>query len=90
MDSVGHVDGVRIGRVRSIDKAYQAAIAALRRPNARIIRQCRRAFLIHSRPTTRQLLEYCYPGQARKHWHYWSIYRALKRLSVANVLPKQR
>jgi hypothetical protein len=74
-------DDVRNGRLRPRDKAYQAAIAALPR-EGRIIRQVRRCLIVNPRPTMKDLRSWAYPGRAREHWHYRSIYRALRRLSV--------
>ena len=69
-------------RQRSIARARQSFIAADPR-EGRIMRQVRRAFIASSaRPlTTGELLDWCH-GRPRRHWHYWSIYRAAPRYAV--------
>jgi hypothetical protein len=65
------------------DNARMRAIAARFR-EGRVIRQIRRAMIAASgRPLfTRELIEWCYPGRERQHWHYWSVYRAVKRYGI--------
>jgi hypothetical protein len=67
------------GRARSTDKAYMRAIASLPR-QGRIIRQLSRCFIVNPRPTMKDLRNWAYPGRKREHWHYRSIYRALRDL----------
>jgi hypothetical protein len=71
------------GRSRSRDTGFMTAIAGLPR-EGRIMRQVRRAFVAHSgQPLrTRDLLDWAFPAQPRRHWHYWSIYRAAPRYAV--------
>ena len=86
-----HVIGSTAGlkerqRSRSIARARQSFIAALPR-EGRIRRQTRRAFVASDgRPLSMtELRQWCYPGQARQHWHYWSITRALHRLGATSL-----
>jgi len=51
----------------------------------RVMRQCRRAMIAAGgRPLfTRELLRWAYPHLGRfQCWHYWSVYRALKRYAI--------
>ena len=73
------MDSIRNGRARSIDKALAAFNATLPR-RGRLIRQLSRCFLVYSRPTPKQMREYCYPGRKRQHWHHTNIYRALRNI----------
>ena len=74
-------------RPRSIDKALAAFNAALPR-QGRIARQCGRAFIVSKgQPVSmRELRErWCYPRQPFKHWHAWSIIRALRKLGAQRI-----
>jgi hypothetical protein len=33
----------------------------------------------------RQLRTFCYPSQARRHWHQTNIYRALRKLGAQRI-----
>jgi len=72
------------GRPRHRDRARMLVIAALPR-EGRIRRQTRRAFIARNPRSMTELREWCYPGQARRHWHYWSITRALRRLGAQRI-----
>jgi hypothetical protein len=62
------------------------AIASLPRPNARIVRQCRYCLIANDGiASMRQLREYCYFGEQRRHWHYRSIWRALMKLGAQRI-----
>ena len=74
-------------RPRPIDKALAAFNAALPR-QGRIERQCKRAFIVSDgQPVSmRELRErWCYPRQPFKHWHTWSIIRALRRFGAERI-----
>ena len=72
-------------RRRSIDTARLSFDAALPRLG-RVARQCRRAFYAHDGiATMTQLRQWCFAGQRRQHWHYWSITRALRRLNAVSL-----
>jgi hypothetical protein len=74
-----------IGRPRSRGRPKYLVIAAPRR-EGRVIRQARRAFIACGRPLTMtELREWCFAGQERKHWQYWSITRALRRLGARSL-----
>ena len=76
---------MRIARRRSIDRTRLIAIAALPRQGA-IIRQTRRCLIAHNGVVSmRQLRAWCYPQQDRRHWHYWSIARALRKLEAQRI-----
>jgi len=68
------------------DRARMLVIAALPR-EGRVQRQTRRAFVAHSgQPLTMsELRQWCFAGQDRQHWHYWSIMRALRRLGATSL-----
>ena len=68
------------------DKGLAAFNPSLPR-RGRVARQCKRAFIAHQfQPVTMATLrQWCFPGQPRKHWHYGSIYEALKRLGARRV-----
>jgi hypothetical protein len=72
------------GRVRSIARAARSFNPSLPR-EGRLARQCRRCFVANRVVSMRQLREWCYPGQARQHWHYSGIYLALRRLGAKRV-----
>jgi len=61
------------GRSR-IARALAAFNAALPR-RGRVITQCKRAFLAHHPDpvTMTTLRQWCFAGQPRQHWQYWSI-----------------
>jgi hypothetical protein len=74
-------------RPRSIDTALAAFNAALPR-QGRIGRQVKRAFIVsNGQPVSmRELRErWCYPRQPFKHWHAWSIIRALRKLGAQRI-----
>ena len=71
-------------RARYRDRTHLKAIAALPR-EGRIRRQTRRAFVARNPRSMTELREWCYPGQPRQHWHYWSITRALRRLGAQRI-----
>jgi len=74
-------------RPRPIDKALAAFNAALPR-QGRIERQCKRAFIVSEGQAVsmRELRErWCYPRQPFKHWHTWSIIRALRKLGARRI-----
>jgi hypothetical protein len=73
-------------RRRFTDSAAQSAIAALPR-RGRVITQCYRAFLAHHPDpvTMSELRRWAFAGQPRRHWHYWSITRALRRLNAVSL-----
>jgi hypothetical protein len=75
-----------VARPRTPDSGFMRAIAALPRPNARIMRQTRRCLLVNDGTASmRQLREYCFLYRPREHWHYKSIRRALAKLGVARI-----
>jgi hypothetical protein len=54
------------------------------------MRQCRQAFIAYNRPlTTAELREWCYPDQARKHWHYAGVVRAGCATSARCIAPER-
>ena len=70
------------GRARYRNRDWLKLIAAPKR-SGRVMKQTRRAFIARNGPLSMtELREWCYPGQARQHWHYWSITRALRRLGA--------
>ena len=73
------------GRSR-IARALAAFNAALPR-DGRVIAQCRRCFLAHdSQPVSvSKLRQWAFAGRPRRHWHYKSIARALRRLNARQV-----
>jgi hypothetical protein len=72
-------------RRQPVDIARMRAIAALPREGS-TTRQCRRCFIAHDgQATMTQLREWAYPREPRKHWHYWSVYRALMRLNAKRI-----
>jgi hypothetical protein len=74
-------------RPRPIDKALDAFNAALPR-QGRIGRQVNRAFIVsQGGPVSmRELRErWCYPRRPFKHWHAWSIIRALRKLGAHRI-----
>jgi hypothetical protein len=85
MQVIGSSAGLN-GRARSIARARQSFIAALPR-EGRIAKQCRRCFVARDfKPVSMtELRRWAYPGQARQHWHYWSITRALRRLGATTL-----
>ena len=73
------------GHPRSRSRAYQMAIAAKSRPNARVRRAVSRCFIVsNGQPIlTREVLSRAFPKQQRfSSWHYWSAYRALRGVAV--------
>jgi hypothetical protein len=49
--------------------------------------QCRRCLTAHDGIVSmKQLRSFAYVGQPRQHWHYWSIYAALRRLNAKRYL----
>jgi hypothetical protein len=73
------------GRAAYRTRAWCRAIAALPR-EGRIGRQTRRALIArHGIASMRELRDWCFPGQPRRHWHYFSITRALKRLGAQRI-----
>jgi hypothetical protein len=73
-------------RRRSIARARQSFIASLPR-EGRVRRQCRRCFIAHSgKPVSMtDLRQWCFAGRERRHWHYWNIKRALRRLGAERI-----
>ena len=72
-------------RERSITRARQSFNAALPR-EGRIARQSRRCFLARKGVASlRELREWCYPAQDRRHWHQTNIYRALRKLGARRI-----
>jgi hypothetical protein len=79
--------GELVKRPRSIDTALAAFNAALPR-QGRIGRQVKRAFIVSNGQSVsmRELRErWCYPRQPFKHWHAWSIIRALRKLGAQRI-----
>jgi len=73
------------GRARYRARARMIVIAALPRQGA-IIRQTRRCLIAHDGlATMRELRSWAYPGQPRRHWHYFSITRALRRVGAQRI-----
>src|SRR5262249_19107643 len=73
------------GRSRSQNRAHMAAIAARKRPNARIRLAVRRAFILSDGGliTCRMALERAFPRLRRFiPWHYKSARRALRQVAV--------
>jgi hypothetical protein len=69
------------GRARYRARDWLKVIAAARR-EGRVMRQIRRCFIARGRPlTTGELCDWSF-GRPRRHWHYWSIYRAAPRYAV--------
>jgi hypothetical protein len=72
-------------RSRSIAKARLSFNPALPR-EGRVMRACRHALIARDGLVSmRDLRSWAYPGQSRQHWHYWSIYEALKRLGARRI-----
>jgi hypothetical protein len=72
-------------RERSIATARLSFNPALPR-EGRVMRGCRRALIARDGLVSmRELRSWCYPSQPRQHWHYWSIYEALKRLGAQRI-----
>jgi len=72
-------------RSRSIGTARLSFNAALPR-EGRIARQSRRCFLARQGVASlRELREWCYPSQERRHWHRTNIYRALRKLGAKRI-----
>jgi hypothetical protein len=72
-------------RKRSADRTRMFVIAALPR-TGRLVRQCRRAFVIgRGVVSMKQLRAWCYPDQKRQHWHQTNIYRALAKLGARRI-----
>jgi hypothetical protein len=69
-------------RARPRDRAYMRAIAAKRRGRGRVQIAVRRALIANPLAKTRDLLGWAYPRGERRHWHYWSVYRALSVLET--------
>jgi hypothetical protein len=79
--------GMRLnGRARSRGRPKHIVIAAPRR-SGRVITQTRRAFIASGgRPLSMtELRQWCFAGRERRHWHYWSITRALRRLGAISL-----
>jgi len=77
---------LKISARAQTDRPFMRAIAALPRPNARIIRQCRYCLVVHDGTASmRQLREYCFLNRPREHWHYKSIRRALAKLDAERI-----
>jgi hypothetical protein len=72
-------------RRASIARARASFNASLPR-EGRIQRACRRALIAHDGLAhMHQLRAWCYPGQARQHWHHGNIARTLKRLGAKRI-----
>jgi hypothetical protein len=51
-----------------------------------IARQCQRCFIAHNQTAHMgQLKSWCYAGREHRHWMYWNIKRALKRLGARQI-----
>src|SRR5262245_60000491 len=73
------------GRAAYRARAWLKAIRAPRR-QGKNVRQCRRAFVALARPlSTAELAQWCFPGQARKHWHYAGVVRAVRSLGARSI-----
>ena len=84
MNSIGSAQIRHLrGRSRYPNKAWALVIASRPR-EGRIQRQIRRAFIARARPLTMsELLPWAYPKLDHfKHWHRWSVRRALLRYAV--------
>jgi len=85
MQVIGRTASVKERRRRFTDSQAQSAIAALPR-EGRVARQCRRCFLANNQVARlRQLRTFCYPSQARRHWHQTNSYRALRKLGAQRI-----
>jgi hypothetical protein len=51
----------------------------------RLAGQSKRAFLAQPNPSMRDLCDWCYPGQPRRHWFYINIKRALRQLGAVQI-----
>jgi hypothetical protein len=72
-------------RARYRNRAWLKLIRAPKR-QGKNVRQCRRAFIAQDRPlTTAQLCEWCFAGQARKHWHYGAVVSAVRSLGARSI-----
>jgi hypothetical protein len=72
-------------RRRSITRARLSFDASLPR-EGRIARQCRRCLIAKDRPVTMtELKQWCYAGQEHRHWQYWNIKRALRKLGARQI-----
>ena len=69
-----------------IARARLSFNAALPR-QGRIVAQCRRAFIAHDfQPVSMaELKRWAYPGREHRHWMYWSIKRALRKLGARRI-----
>jgi len=77
-------------RQRALVKARARFNAALPR-QGRVQRQARRCLLARQGVASlRELREWCYPSQDRRHWHQTNIYRALAKLGAARCVPPRR
>jgi hypothetical protein len=86
----GNPTGAGGGRPRFRDRTYQSAIAAKKRPNARIRRAVRREFITRGQlVTVRQVLERAFPRLSHfRSWHYHSARRALRQ--SATIVARSR
>jgi hypothetical protein len=73
------------GRSRSPTRQWALVIASFPREGA-IARQCRRCFIARNGSATMtELRAWSYAGRDHKHWQYWNIKRALKRLGAKQI-----
>jgi len=72
-------------RLRAIDTALAAFNPTLPR-RGRLMTQCKRGLVVNDgMATTSQLLDWCYCGESRRHWHPNEIRRALRQLGAKEV-----
>jgi len=72
-------------RSHAVSKARLSFNAALPR-EGRIERQSRRCLLARQGVASlRELRDWCYPSQERRHWHQTNIYRALAKLGAKRI-----
>jgi hypothetical protein len=72
-------------RQRSMFRALQSFNASAPRQGA-IARQCRRCLIGHNGVATMaEFKAWAYAGREHRHWQYWNIKRALKRLGAKQI-----